>query len=98
MPEYVPSVDKCFLRSQSNIVQFCRSGKRSDMCQPDLNYQENSVLITDLDQDGSQELVSYYSTFVEMENEPNKWKLMTYVQLLRLESELPKLYALDEKH
>lgn len=80
--------------SQSNIVQFCRN----DVCQPDLNYQENSVLIADLDQDGSQELVSYYSTFVENENEVNKWKLMTYVQLLRLESELPKLYAVDEKH
>lgn len=85
--------------SQSNIVQFCRSdSKRNEICQPDLNYQENSVLIADLDQDGSQELVSYYSTFVENENEVNKWKLMTYVQLLRLESELPKLYANDEKH
>lgn len=84
--------------SQSNIVQFCRNDKRNELCQPDLNYQENSVLIADLDQDGSQELVSYYSTFVENENEVNKWKLMTYVQLLRLESELPKLYAVDEKH
>lgn len=85
--------------SQSNIVQFCRSdAKGNEMCQPDLNYQENSVLIADLDQDGSQELVSFYSTFVENENEVNKWKLMTYVQLLRLESELPKLYAVDEKH
>lgn len=31
--------------SQSNIVQFCRSDGRNDVCQPDLNYQENSVLI-----------------------------------------------------
>lgn len=47
--------------SQSNIVQFCRSdSKGNEMCQPDLNYQENSVLIADLDRDGSQELVSYY--------------------------------------
>lgn len=84
--------------SQSNIVQFCQNDGRNEVCQPDLNYQENSVLIADLDQDGSQELVSYYSTFVENENEPRKWKLMTYVQLLRLESELPKLYAVDEKH
>lgn len=84
--------------SQSNIVQFCRNDKRNEVCQPDLNYQENSVLIADLDQDGSQELVSYYSTFVENENDANKWKLMTYVQLLRLESELPKLYAVDDKH
>lgn len=84
--------------SQSNIVQFCRNDKGNEVCQPDLNYQENSVLIADLDQDGSQELVSYYSTFVENENDANKWKLMTYVQLLRLESELPKLYSVDEKH
>lgn len=84
--------------SQRNIIQFCRIDKRTEICQPDLNYQENSVLIADLDQDGSQELVSYYSTFVENENEVNKWKLMTYVQLLRLESELPKLYATDERN
>lgn len=85
--------------SQSNIIQFCRaSDTKIEMCQPDLNYQENSVLIADMDQDGSQELVSYYSTFVENENQRNKWKLMTYVQLLRLESELPKLYAIDERH
>lgn len=85
--------------SQSNIVQFCRTVKRNEVCQPDLYGSQNSVLIADLDgdQDG-QELVSYYSTFVENENENNKWKLMTYVQLLRLESELPKLYAVDEKH
>ncbi|XP_055323046.1 uncharacterized protein LOC129578447 [Sitodiplosis mosellana] len=84
--------------SQSNIVQFCRNDGRNEVCQPDLNYQENSVLIADLDQDGSQELVSYYSTFVEDESEASKWKLSTYVQLLRLQSELPKLYAVGEKH
>lgn len=85
--------------SQSNIVQLCRlDDKKNEICQPDLNYQENSVLIADLDKDGSQELVSYYSTFVEDENDHTKWKLMTYVQLLRLEAELPKLYAIDNKH
>lgn len=85
--------------SQSNIIQFCRTdNKRHEVCQPDLNNQENSLLIADLDQDGSQELVSYYSTFVESESDSNKWKLMTFVQLLRLESELPKLYASDDKH
>lgn len=79
--------------SQSNIVQFCRNNSDHDMiCQPDLNNQENSLLIADLDQDGSQELVSYYSTFVN-QNEDNKaWKLVTYVNLLRLEAELPSLY------
>lgn len=85
--------------SQSNIIQFCRTIKGNEVCQPELYGHQNSVLIADLDGDNDgQELVSYYSTFVENENEKNKWKLMTYVQLLRLESELPKLYAADEKH
>ncbi|XP_058461691.1 uncharacterized protein LOC131436791 [Malaya genurostris] len=84
--------------SQSNVIQFCRESMKdpSDViCQPDLNYQENSLLIADLDEDGSQELVSYYSTFVKAEPEAGErsgMKLKTFVQLLRLESELPKLY------
>lgn len=80
--------------SQSNIIQFCTNEKNGSepTCQPDLNYQENSLMIADLDQDGSQELVSYYSTYIDTEDYKNKWKLMTYVQLLRLEAELPKLY------
>ncbi|XP_053676107.1 uncharacterized protein LOC128726329 isoform X2 [Anopheles nili] len=96
--------------SQSNVIQFCREAVNGDtteaLCQPDLNYQENSLLIADLDDDGSQELVSYYSTFVKTAtNEADgmgagvgvgpgaTMKLKTYVQLLRLESELPKLYS-----
>lgn len=96
--------------SQINIAQFCQrttgqkdksSEKKNDndsICQPDLSYQENSVLITDIDGDGSKELVSYYSTFIN-ENihsddiTSDKWKLKTYVQLFKLESELPKLYV-----
>ncbi|KAJ6636101.1 hypothetical protein Bhyg_14688 [Pseudolycoriella hygida] len=82
--------------SQSNIIQFCQ-GEQSDIeCQPDLNYQENSLLIADLDQDGSQELVSFYSTYVYNGNDTNdssNWQLVTYLQLLRLEAELPKLYS-----
>ncbi|XP_037906895.1 uncharacterized protein LOC119649016 [Hermetia illucens] len=84
--------------SQSNIVQFCRSEKNEMSCQPDLNNQENSLLIADLDQDGSQELVSYYSTFVNKNGNKNDWKLVTYVQLLRLESELPILYDTVKKN
>lgn len=79
--------------SQSNIIQFCRNNSDSEViCQPDLNNQENSLLIADLDQDGSQELVSYYSTFVNQNEEKKDWKLVTYVNLLRLEAELPSLY------
>lgn len=85
--------------SQSNIVQFCRkddAGGNDVACQPDLNYQENSVLIADLDQDGSQELVTYYTTFAnEGDDTKMDWKLVTFVQLLRLEAELPKLYVVE---
>ncbi|XP_053665585.1 uncharacterized protein LOC128714730 [Anopheles marshallii] len=97
--------------SQSNVIQFCRETINGDpadpvLCQPDLNYQENSLLIADLDDDGSQELVSYYSTFVKTATNDADgmgagvgvgpgatMKLKTFVQLLRLESELPKLYT-----
>ena len=95
--------------SQASIVQFCqqtvnllkdkdgeKKGDNDSVCQPDLNYQENSVLITDIDGDGSKEIVSYYSTFVN-ENPSDTsgtdlWKLKTFIQLFKLESELPKLY------
>lgn len=96
--------------SQSNIAQFCQKttplkdkpvDKRNDVdsvCQPDLNYQENSVLITDIDGDGNKELVSYYSTFINENNSDDittdRWKLKTYIQLFKLETELPKLYEI----
>lgn len=83
--------------SQSNIVQFCRNDGKEVVCQPDLNNQENSMLIADLDQDGSQELVSYVSTFVQANEDPQDWRLVTYVRLLRLQSELPAFYE-DVKH
>lgn len=92
--------------SQSTIVQFCQkngkdkknsSSTPDSICQPEMKNQENSVLITDIDGDGSKELVSFYSTFVN-DNESkdvtnDQWKLKTYIQLFKLESELPKLYA-----
>lgn len=84
--------------SQSDIVQFCWKDETGNgvACQPDLNYQENSVLIADLDQDGSQELVTYYTTFQNMGDDTKMdWKLLTHVQLLRLEAELPKLYVVE---
>lgn len=92
--------------SQSDIVQFCQrssaqkldKGDNETVCQPELNYQENSVLVTDIDGDGSKELVSYYSTFMKNveTNEDitaDHWKLKTFIQLFKLETELPKLYA-----
>lgn len=87
--------------SQSNIIQFCQGERGEIECQPDLNYQENSLLIADLDQDGSQELVSFYSTYVNNGNDTSNsgnWQLVTYLQLLRLEAELPKLYSTTTDH
>ncbi|XP_067643606.1 uncharacterized protein [Eurosta solidaginis] len=84
--------------SQSNIVQFCRNDHGEVICQPDLNNQENSMLIADFDMDGSQELVSYSSTFTHKGNDdPDDWKLVTYVRLLRLQAELPILYEENQK-
>jgi hypothetical protein len=90
--------------SQSNIIQFCQKTTGKDkknlsssdsICQPDL--QDSSVMIADIDGDGSKELVSYYSTFVNeydlKDITSDKWKLKTFVQLFELEKELPKLYA-----
>lgn len=83
--------------SQNNILQLCREDMGGVFCQPDLNYQENSLKVDDLDLDGSQELVSYYTTYVHTEDAKNPWKLLTYVQLLRLEAELPLLYDTEIK-
>ncbi|XP_017081063.1 uncharacterized protein LOC108114536 [Drosophila eugracilis] len=83
--------------SQSDIIQFCRHDRKEVVCQPDLNNQDNSMLIADLDQDGSQELVTYMSTFVHPEDQPlSEWKLLTYVRLLRLQAELPAYYEVDK--
>ncbi|EDW17336.2 uncharacterized protein Dmoj_GI16843 [Drosophila mojavensis] len=83
--------------SQSNIIQFCRSDRNEMICQPDLLNQENSMLIADLDTDGSQELVSYMSTFVKPSEYPyTDYKLISYVRLLRIQSELPAYYEQDK--
>lgn len=85
--------------SQSNIIQFCNYSNHDLICQPDLNYHENSLLITDLDDDGNQELLSYYTSYYSSNiNNKTLWKLKSYVQLLRLQSELPKLYNAEPKN
>lgn len=83
--------------SQSNIIQFCRNERNEMICQPDLLNQENSMLIADLDTDGSQELVSYLSTFVKPSEYPyTDYKLISYVRLLRIQSELPAFYEQEK--
>ncbi|CAG4979693.1 unnamed protein product [Colias eurytheme] len=61
-----------------------------------------SLTIADLDGDQSHELISYYSTFVAPENYGTKksdpydnWHLSSTVRVIRLETELPKLFVAE---
>lgn len=71
------------------VMQLCFPVDGEYNCQPELINQEESLLITDLDNDNSQELVSYSSTF---ELRDGIWKLVSNMKVIRLEDELPKLY------
>lgn len=77
--------------SHSNVVQFCRNERNAVLtCQPSLANQANSVVIVDIDQDGSQELISFTSSFVQAPHEGEEavaqdWRLVTYVRLLRIQ-------------
>lgn len=73
--------------SQSEILQLCTN--QSDGCQPDHKLQEESLLVADLDGDGSHELISYLSTFSDGQSPGN---LQSHIRVIRLEAELPKLY------
>ncbi|XP_063221387.1 protein FAM234B [Bacillus rossius redtenbacheri] len=82
--------------NQSDITQLCSclDGREEDIdCQPNLSFQEQSLLFGDLDQDGSQKLISYLSTYVSRtQNNSVVWHLESKVRAIRLEAELPKLY------
>ncbi|GLV43197.1 uncharacterized protein CBL_14124 [Carabus blaptoides fortunei] len=86
--------------SQSDVKQLCAQNLERMYCQPDLSLQENSVLIDDLDGDGSKELISYLSTFSGDydEHENVKYQLQSSIKVIRLESELPKLYEAVTKY
>ena len=76
--------------SLTEVIQLCfTDGGAGTVCQPDLHNQEESLLMTDLDQDGYQELASYSSSFVKRNND---WMLTSTMKVIRLEAELPKLY------
>lgn len=81
--------------SKYNIIQLCRltnNGKQN--CQPKIaNQLHSSMIITDIDSDDSQELITFHSTFGEREPGSRENSLKTYVQLLDIESEIPKLYG-----
>lgn len=71
--------------SESEIKQLCSD----TTCQPSLFFQEQSLIIADLDGDGSKELVSYLTTY---DTEDDRLMLVSKVRVVRLEAELPKLY------
>lgn len=87
--------------SQSHVMQFCRrKGKNQQQlrCQP--NVASNLMSITDMDEDGSQELITFYTTFDSRTKDrgPGQEHLLkTYVHLLDIESEIPKLYGTDRR-
>nr|CAD7266228.1 unnamed protein product [Timema shepardi] len=70
--------------SQSNVTQFCSSLNTTDgekLCQPSIQHQQQSVLIADLDEDGSQELVCYLTTYIPRSQ---GWQLQTTVRMVPL--------------
>lgn len=71
------------------ITQLCFPTDGEYKCQPDLTNQKESLFITDLDSDGSQELISYTSTF---KLKDGTWQLVSNMKVIRIEAELPKLY------
>lgn len=77
--------------SLSEINQICFARIEEYICQPDIKSQEKSISVGDLDQDGSQELISYSSSYVIKEDSLN-WMLVSSIKVIRLEAELPKLY------
>lgn len=78
--------------SSVDIVQLCFLNENgSSRCQPDLENQTESLLIADLDDDESQELVSFSTSF-EKASLGEKWRLVSSMKLIRLEAELPQLY------
>ncbi|PSN33095.1 hypothetical protein C0J52_19415 [Blattella germanica] len=79
--------------SLHDITQLCVFHE----CQPDLTFQEQSLLIADLDEDGTQELISYLTTYTHTDpdgstSDSPKWHLQSRVRVDRLEAEHPKLY------
>lgn len=77
--------------SFTEINQICRKDlKDLPNCQPSVDNQKDSLLVQDLDHDSSKELISFYSSYVKKEDD---WHLISYMKVLRLEEELPKLYG-----
>lgn len=81
--------------SMTEVYVICNRPEPDVMdCQPDYKNQKKSLLLADLDHDNSLELISYYTSYIKMdENGYDVWNLVSKVKVFRLESELPKLYG-----
>lgn len=79
--------------SLTDRYQICTEPDDANVCQPATKNQQDSLLIADMDHDSSQELISYSSSYIKREDEgKDNWRLVSFVKVLRLEDELPKLY------
>lgn len=79
--------------SLTDRYQICTEPDDPSACKPDHIDERDSLLIADMDHDNSQELISYSSSYMKREDEGNdNWHLVSFVKVLRLENELPKLY------
>ncbi|CAG9770644.1 unnamed protein product [Ceutorhynchus assimilis] len=74
--------------SYTTLNQICR--KHESNCQPSMENQKDSLLVHDLENDSSKELVNFYSSYVRRGED---WHLVSNVKVVRLEEELPLLYG-----
>lgn len=86
--------------SMTEITQLCIVTENSRYtCQPDVSNQDDSLLVADLDEDGTQEFVGYSSTFVQnsfANTTKEGWQLISNIKVFLLENELPKLYQNED--
>lgn len=82
--------------SITEITQLCYQILGTDEleCQPDVQ-KHDSVFIGDIDEEGSQDIINYSSSFIQNNTSnitEDGWTLTSSIQIFHLESELPKLF------
>lgn len=83
--------------SITELAQLCYQivGTDEYECQPDVQTHD-SIFIGDIDDNGSQDIINYSSSFVEnysSNDTSDVWTLTSSIQIFHLESELPKLFS-----
>ncbi|XP_056633781.1 uncharacterized protein LOC130443259 [Diorhabda sublineata] len=78
--------------SVTDIYLIC-NGPQHNNCQPDYKNQENSISVADLDFDNSLEIISYSSSYKQIEiNGDETWHLTSKLNVVRLENEFSNLF------